>query len=80
MVVFLLQGYLTSGREVWDVEHKLSIHPAVMAVSWLCLGSMLLHVQALLRTLCFSGAVAGAETIVTALYIFPAHIPLFLYG
>ncbi|KAK9817983.1 hypothetical protein WJX72_005332 [[Myrmecia] bisecta] len=50
VVVFLLQGYLTSGRE------------------------------ALLRTLWISGGLALFETLVTLLYVFAFHVPLFLYG
>ncbi|EIE24097.1 hypothetical protein COCSUDRAFT_23261 [Coccomyxa subellipsoidea C-169] len=50
VVVFLLQGYLTSGRE------------------------------ALIRTLWMSGAYAAFETVVASIYIFGAHVPLFLYG
>ncbi|CAL8462360.1 g1893 [Coccomyxa elongata] len=50
VVVFLLQGYLTSGRE------------------------------ALIRTLWISGAYAAFETLVASMYIFVAHVPLFLYG
>ncbi|CAL5227660.1 g10667 [Coccomyxa viridis] len=50
VVVFLLQGYLTSGRE------------------------------ALARTLWMSGAYAAFENMVVMIYIFGAHVPLFLYG
>ena len=37
-------------------------------------------VQALIRTLWLSGSYAALEMLVAAVYIFGAHIPLFLYG
>ncbi len=36
--------------------------------------------QALIRTLWMSGAYAAFETVVASIYIFGAHVPLFLYG
>lgn len=36
--------------------------------------------QALIRTLWISGAYASFETLVASIYIFVAHVPLFLYG
>ena len=36
--------------------------------------------QALVRTLWMSGAYAGVENLVAIIYIFGAHVPLFVYG
>ncbi len=40
----------------------------------------LLTLQALARTLWMSGAYAAFENMVVMIYIFGAHVPLFLYG
>jgi hypothetical protein len=90
VVVFLLQGYLTSGREVsllprirnaWCCGllpapgEVLSYNFAVIAGLEVCCNA-----QALVRTLWMSGAYAAFETVVAAAYVFSAHVPLFLYG
>lgn len=102
MVVFLLQGYLTSGRAVRApaacCEHRRGSTPAhaprSMHARLACTISMplivqcsqpvrachLARMQALIRTLWLSGGYAAFETFVAAVYIFGAHVPLFLYG
>ena len=89
VVVFLLQGYLISGREVgWPAFCCISptmqqpgaprpeaVHPALGAATWVGVCA-----QALIRTLWLSGSYAALETLAAAVYIFGVRIPLFLYG
>ena len=104
MVVFLLQGYLTSGRAVrpasfcectaccaggtaprlpvLSVCGRLGLHasPSCGCSDHSSGGVTHCCMQALIRTLWLSGGYAAFETFVAAVYIFGAHVPLFLYG
>ena len=71
VVVFLLQGYLTSGSEVltgWPCIHTYTFYYIHF-----------LHTQALLRTLALSGPIALADCAIKAALLH-AGVPLFLYG
>ena len=85
MVVFLLQGYLTSGREVGSgYADPMSLYSGSpmrkIRLIVLLLRLRLWNLQALARTLWMSGAYAAFENMVAMVYVFGAHVPLFLYG
>lgn len=84
VVVFLLQGYLTSGSEVAPFD-VVQLHApcclrhthTLFSPSWHLPHTR--HRQALLRTLALSGPIALADCAIKAALLH-AGVPLFLYG
>ena len=79
-MVFLLQGYLHTGRAVRDERDEMI--EFLTELRWKTSGSRINFstLQALVRTLYVSGVVAMADTLLKIFYIYGLHVPLFLYG
>ena len=77
-MVFLLQGYLSSGSEV-TMQSSSSIDSALMS-EYNTVSQPAVDFQALVRTLVLSGTYAFLESLVTAVVIFGFNVPLFFHG
>ena len=78
VVVFLLQGYLSSGSEV-TMQLSSSIESTLVS-ECNTVSQPAVTFQALVRTLVISGTYAFVESLVTAVVIFGVNVPLFFHG
>ena len=77
-MVFLLQGYLSSGSEV-KMQLSASIDSTLISERN-TVSQPAVALQALVRTLVISGTYAFVESLVTAVVIFGFNVPLFFHG